>query len=128
MTFAIGRRRFIAALGGAAAWPLATPGLSAEGWPARPVTVICPFSAGLSTDIVIRLVASALSEQFGQNFIVDNRPGANGNIGATYVTVTVTDTVSSSFNLNAWSNVIKGFGSKPTSWTLNGTSISQVAQ
>jgi len=77
----ISRRRFISALGGAAALPLAAPA-SAETWPSRPVTIICPFTAGLSTDILIRLVAAALSDRFGQNFIVENRPGANGNIGA----------------------------------------------
>lgn len=81
MTIDIGRRRFIAGLGGAAAWPLAAPAF-ADAWPTRPVTVICPFSAGLSTDILMRLVASALGDSLGQNFIVENRPGANGNIGA----------------------------------------------
>jgi len=78
----ISRRRFVAALGGAAAWRCAAPAVAAEAWPSRPVTIICPFTAGLSTDILIRLVAAALSDNFGQNFIVENRPGANGNIGA----------------------------------------------
>lgn len=76
------RRRFMAVLAGAAAWPLAAPARSAESWPSRPVTIICPFGAGLSADILIRLVASALGDSLGQNFIVENRPGANGNIGA----------------------------------------------
>jgi len=82
MTVEIGRRRFIAALGASAAWPLAAAARAADAWPTRPVTVICPFSAGLSTDLLMRLVASALGDALGQNFIVENRPGANGNIGA----------------------------------------------
>jgi tripartite-type tricarboxylate transporter receptor subunit TctC len=82
MTIDFGRRRFIAALGGAATWPLAAPALAADSWPIRPVTVICPFAAGLSTDILIRMVATTLGDRLGQNFVVENRPGANGNIGA----------------------------------------------
>jgi tripartite-type tricarboxylate transporter receptor subunit TctC len=82
MTTGIGRRQFIATLGAAAVSPLAMPAFAAEPWPMRPVTVICPFAAGISTDILMRIVASALGEGLGQNFIVENRPGANGNIGA----------------------------------------------
>jgi tripartite-type tricarboxylate transporter receptor subunit TctC len=58
-----------------------TPAL-AEQWPSRPVTVICPFPPGISTDILTRAVAMALSDALGQQFVVENRPGANGNIGA----------------------------------------------
>jgi tripartite-type tricarboxylate transporter receptor subunit TctC len=63
-----------------AALAIATPAF-ADSWPSRPVTVICPFPPGISTDIVTRLVASALSSELGQQFIVENRPGASGNIG-----------------------------------------------
>ena len=48
----------------------------------RPVTVICPFPPGISTDILTRAVATALDDALGQQFVVENRPGANGNIGA----------------------------------------------
>lgn len=84
MTIRIARRRFLAALGGTAAVPFALPARGADAWPTRPVTIICPFTAGISTDIVVRMVAAALGDSFGQNFIVENRPGANGNIGAAY--------------------------------------------
>ena len=71
----------MAALGAAAAWPVVRA-RAAEAWPARPVTIVCPFAAGLSTDILVRMVAAALGDSLGQNFVVENRPGANGNIGA----------------------------------------------
>jgi len=61
---------------------LAFPAIaSAQTWPARPVTFIVPFSAGGSVDLVARAVAAELSEKLGQQFIVDNRSGAGGNIG-----------------------------------------------
>ena len=60
----------------------ATPALAADPWPTRPVTVICPFPPGISTDILTRAVATALSDALGQQFVMENRPGANGNIGA----------------------------------------------
>lgn len=77
-----GRRRFIRALGTAALWPLAAPALAVEPWPERPVTVLCPFAAGTSADTLMRLVNASLGEKFGQNFIVEDRPGATGNIAA----------------------------------------------
>jgi tripartite-type tricarboxylate transporter receptor subunit TctC len=82
MTINRGRRRFLHALGSAAVWPLAAPASADVQWPSRPVTMLCPFAAGTSTDTLLRLVTAALSDGFGQNFIVENRPGANGNIAA----------------------------------------------
>jgi tripartite-type tricarboxylate transporter receptor subunit TctC len=57
----------------------------AAAWPDRPVTLVVPFPPGGSNDVVTRLVAQPLSREFGQSFVVDNRPGANGNIGASQV-------------------------------------------
>jgi tripartite-type tricarboxylate transporter receptor subunit TctC len=75
------RRLCIGALGAAAVWPLAARAVAAS-WPTRPVTVLCPFASGTSTDTLMRLINQSLSERFGQNFIVENRPGATGNIAA----------------------------------------------
>ena len=72
----------IGALGAAAIWLLAVPASAAEPWPTRPVTVLCPFAAGTSTDTLMRLINASLSERFGQNFIMEDRPGATGNIAA----------------------------------------------
>jgi tripartite-type tricarboxylate transporter receptor subunit TctC len=52
-----------------------------QAWPARPVHVVVGFPAGSSQDIVARIVAPWLSERLSQPFIIDNRPGAGGNIG-----------------------------------------------
>lgn len=60
---------------------LTTPVLAADPWPTRPVTVICPFPPGISTDILTRAVAAALGNALGQQFVVENRPGASGNLG-----------------------------------------------
>lgn len=60
-------------------------GDTADQWPTRPVKFVVPFAAGGGTDIVARFLAKALEQMFGQPFIVENRPGAQGSIGAQYV-------------------------------------------
>src|SRR4051812_46453225 len=54
-------------------------------WPSRPVRVVVPSSPGGGTDAFGRILAQALTEQTGQSFVVDNKPGASGNIGADLV-------------------------------------------
>jgi hypothetical protein len=58
---------------------------AAEAWPTRPVKFVVPFAAGGTTDILGRLVAAKLSEEYGQQFIIENKPGAGGNIAADFV-------------------------------------------
>ncbi len=53
-------------------------------WPERPVTMIVPFPPGGPTDLVARVLAKQLSDQMGQTFVVENKGGANGNIGMQY--------------------------------------------
>ncbi|MCS6933447.1 MAG: tripartite tricarboxylate transporter substrate binding protein [Acetobacteraceae bacterium] len=66
----------------AAALPLAAPAVLAQGgWPARTVRVIVPWPPGGSTDVLTRMYAERLQALLGQSFIVENRPGAGGNIG-----------------------------------------------
>jgi tripartite-type tricarboxylate transporter receptor subunit TctC len=60
----------------------ATAGVSAQAWPSKPVTLIVPFAPGGTTDIVARPIAQALSQEFGQTFVVENRAGAGGTLAA----------------------------------------------
>ncbi len=73
----------IAALAVLAAGGLRTlPVQAQDGWPARPVRLVVPYPPGGPTDIVARLVGQRLAERLGQPFVVENRAGAGGNIGA----------------------------------------------
>ena len=63
-----------------------TPSLTAaQAWPTRPVTIVVPFGAGGSVDLPARRLAAELTPKLGQQVVVENRAGANGNIGAGYV-------------------------------------------
>lgn len=68
-------------LGALLAWSAAT-GSWAQNYPGKPVRIIIPFPAGGNTDVLGRLMAQKLAEKFGQQFFVDNRPGAGSVIGA----------------------------------------------
>ncbi|HEX5738363.1 MAG TPA: tripartite tricarboxylate transporter substrate binding protein [Hydrogenophaga sp.] len=76
-------RRILIALAAAVALPGAT--LAQANWPTKPVRIVVPFAPGGTTDILARMLAPELSKAFGQQFIVDNRGGAGGNIGADHV-------------------------------------------
>jgi tripartite-type tricarboxylate transporter receptor subunit TctC len=82
----LNRRRFA----GVAAAALAAPSILVSrafgaDWPARPVRVVVPFTPGGSTDITARLVSNRLQEVWGQSVVVENKPGAGGNIAADMV-------------------------------------------
>ncbi len=69
-------------LAAAAALGLASPAVAQDKFPVRPVTLVVPFAAGGSTDVVARLVAQKMAEGLGQQVVVENRAGAGGNLGA----------------------------------------------
>ena len=75
-------RRKVLELGGAAvgAGVLGTPGFAQEVWPARDIHTICPFPAGSGADVVVRYYAKHLQDKVGKTVVVENKPGAFGNI------------------------------------------------
>jgi len=79
------RRKFLHLAAGAAALPAASRIASADTYPSRPVRIIVGFPAGNTSDTIARLAGQSLSERLGQQFIVENRPGAAGNIATEFV-------------------------------------------
>lgn len=73
------RRHVLASLAATAA-SIALPA-AAQAWPARPIKLIVPFPAGSSPDIIARVIGEPLGAALGQTVVIDNRPGAGGNIG-----------------------------------------------
>jgi tripartite-type tricarboxylate transporter receptor subunit TctC len=107
------RRAFLQLAAGVAALPAVGRTVRAQSFPSRPVRIIVGFAAGGTTDIAARLIAQVLSERLGQQFFIENRPGAATNLatevavrapadGHTLLAVTATNTVNASLyeNLN----------------------------
>ena len=85
----LGRRLVLAtaALAAMSALPVAAQ----SAWPHKPVRMVVPFAPGGTTDIMARAMAVELTKAFGQPFVVDNRAGAGGNIGADIVAKSAPD-------------------------------------
>src|SRR5256886_5834194 len=75
------RRRFLHLAASAAALPAVSRIASAQAYPTRPVRIIVGFAPGGATDIMARLIGQSLSERVGQQFVIENRPGAASNVG-----------------------------------------------
>jgi tripartite-type tricarboxylate transporter receptor subunit TctC len=79
------RRQFLHLIAGAAALPAVSRHAWAQAYPTRPVRIVVGFAAGGTNDIVARLIGQWLAERVGQQFIVENRPGANSNMAVDMV-------------------------------------------
>jgi tripartite-type tricarboxylate transporter receptor subunit TctC len=84
-SFSTPRRRLVLGAGLACAASIALPAAAQGNWPTRAVKIIVPFPAAGTTDILARAIAPELAKAFGQQFIVDNRAGAGGNVGTEIV-------------------------------------------
>ena len=82
----LARRQFLHLTGGAIVLPaVAGTAWAQAAWPTKPVHIISGFAAGGGVDITARLIGQWLSERLGQNFVIEDRPGADGNIGTEFV-------------------------------------------
>jgi len=80
------RRHFLHLAAGAAALPVFSRSAFAQAYPTRPITLVVTFPPGSAPDIIARLAAQHMSERLGQSIVVENKPGAGGNIATEYVT------------------------------------------
>jgi tripartite-type tricarboxylate transporter receptor subunit TctC len=114
------RRRFLHLAAGAAALPAVPRIARAQAYPTRPARIIVGFAAGGPTDIVARMMVQWLSERLGQQFIVENRPGAGSNIAAeaavrappdgyTLFEITISNAVNATVYSNLNFNLIRDF-------------------
>lgn len=81
----INRRMAALTFAGAALGLAQTASAFADNWPSRPVTMVVPFTAGTTSDVIARSLAQELNQKLGQPFVIENKGGAGGNIGATHV-------------------------------------------
>ncbi|HEY7296566.1 MAG TPA: tripartite tricarboxylate transporter substrate binding protein [Xanthobacteraceae bacterium] len=105
----ISRKEFLQITAGAAAFPMLSSAAIAQIYPSRPVRLVVGVTAGGANDTVARLVAQSLSERLGQQFLVENKPGAGGSLaseavanaapdGYTLLFVTSANAIGASFN------------------------------
>jgi len=85
MTMSLVRRQFLQLASGAAALPITAHFAKAEAFPVRPVHIAVAFPPGAPSDIAARLIAQPLQQRMGQPVVVDNRPGAGGNVATAAV-------------------------------------------
>jgi tripartite-type tricarboxylate transporter receptor subunit TctC len=102
------RRRFLHLAAGAVALPAVARVAGAQAYPTRPVRLIVGFAAGGPADISARLIGQWLSERLGQTFIIENRPGAGGNIATEMVVRARPDgyTLLEASSTNAWNTTL----------------------
>jgi tripartite-type tricarboxylate transporter receptor subunit TctC len=78
----LARRKFLYLAAGAVALPAVLRGTKAQAYPARPITMIVPYAAGGTTDVIGRVIAARMSDSLKQSVIIENVSGADASIGA----------------------------------------------
>lgn len=109
MTIKIPLRRFFLATASLLFASTAALPIAAQPWPSKPVKIVVPFPAGGSTDNVARVLAAELGKTFNQTFIVENKGGANGNIGSDQVAKAAAD---------GYTLLLSGVGSNAINYSL----------
>ncbi|MGJ7494361.1 Bug family tripartite tricarboxylate transporter substrate binding protein [Variovorax sp. RT4R15] len=105
-----------------------TASAMAQSWPTKPVRVVIPFPPGGTLDTVGRLLAQKLGEQTGQAFVIDNKPGGNGTIGADAVAKAPADGYTLLFNASTFVTAPMTMKSVPYSVVTNFTPVALVAK
>src|SRR5688500_1516727 len=95
------RRTFVQWTATAIATAATSRAVWAQQWPAKPIRVMVPFSAGSTSDVLARLLAEALAPALGQSLVVENRGGAGGSIGSALVAQAAPDGYTLLFNASA---------------------------
>lgn len=121
------KRHFLRAAAAALALAIAGPAVAAA-YPDRPVRMIIPFPPGGTLDVVGRLLAQKLSDQLGQNVMVENRPGANGMIGADAVARSTADGYTLLFSASTFTSAPMTMKSAPYSVDNDFAPIALVAK
>ena len=122
------KRAFLGCVGLVACVMWGTPSALAQNWPERTVRVIIPFPPGGTLDKVGRMLAQRLGEQFGQTFVVENRPGGNGVIGGDAVAKASPDGHTLLFNASTFVTAPLTMKSVPYKVQTDFVPISLVAQ
>jgi len=123
------RNHFLRAALAALALAAAAPGFAqTQPWPSRPVRVVIPFPPGGTLDTVGRLLAQKLGDQTGQPFIVENRPGGNGVIGADVVSKAPADGYTLLFNASTFTTAPMTMKSVPYEVVRDFTPVALVAK
>src|SRR5438477_2859275 len=102
-------------------------GALAQAYPARPVSMIIPFPPGGTLDLVGRLLAQKLSDQMGQNFVVENRAGGNGTIGPAAVAKAQPNGYTLLFNASTFTTAPMTMSTPPYDVVKDFEPIAQVA-
>ena len=106
---------------------LVTPAAGEPGYPRRPVTIVLPYGAGGLADVCVRFFAQKLAARLGQQFVVDNRPGGAGSIGAKAVLAAPADGYTLFFSGSGMAISMSLFKSRPVDMLRDFTHVSMLA-